>query len=256
MTKFIFIVLSLLFWSKLILAAELVVIGDSQIGATWSKSYVGNYLQKCLKNNYANNFIILGRGATTLGSWLGSGNLDHIETIQRDLNNNHLNLGSRDQVPLHKKRLDHILNFYKPQKIVLNFGGNSISQSEQQIKNDIYKAIKILNINEIPGHQCYFVTPSFEMEVATRRNLPSRDLDAVTKITEIISRHLANRCQLVSGLDLMQKSNLLNPVNFTLKRIPIEGDIGCLGAAANDNVHICGLAAKELADKICELIIK
>jgi hypothetical protein len=37
-------------------------------------------------------------------------------------------------------------------------------------------------------------------------------------------------------------------------RVLIEGKAGCGGTAVNDNAHICGEAAKDFAQRVCELI--
>ena len=157
---------------------DLVILGDSQIGATWSKSYVGNYLQKCLQKNAAQDFIILGRGGTHLGHWINKSQMDHIETIERTNEYNHKNLGNSN-IPLCKRKLDDVLQQHSPRKIVLSFGGNWIGQSETVIKQDLNNTIAILRKNQISKEQCYFITPTYEMQVDQRRNVPSRNLKAV-----------------------------------------------------------------------------
>lgn len=230
---------------------DLLVVGDSQMGATWATSYTGNFLHQCLKGN----FVIYGRGATVPGNWIDQGGMDQIETIQRDPENKHLNLGSKEQVPLCKKRLSHMLAAHTPKKILLSFGGNYIGKTidEAKVKKEIIRTMEIVQSHGLTKAQCFFVAPTFEMEVATQRNIPHRDLEAVKRVTEIIRPLLQEKCQLVEGTILMQDSVLLNVKKY-LRRVQVPGTNGCLGAAQNDNVHICGEAASEMAHKLCDLV--
>lgn len=227
------------------------MVGDSQIGATWATSYTGNFLQQCLKGD----FVMYGRGATVPGNWIDQGGMDQIETIQRDPKNKHLNLGSKEMVPLCKKRLSHMLAAHTPKKVLLSFGGNYIGKTidEAKVKKEIIRTIDIVQSHGITYEQCFFVSPTFEMEVATQRNIPHRDLEAVKKVTEIIRPLLQDKCQLIVGTTLMQDSVLLTGKNY-LRRVQVPGTNGCLGAAQNDNVHICGEAAAEMAHKLCDLV--
>lgn len=229
--------------------SDTVVIGDSQVGATWSRSYVGNYLQQCLKGE----FYIYGRGATVLSSWIGKGSMDKIETIQRSQVHAHLNLGNFEKVPKCKKRIRHILKTHRPQKIVFNFGGNMIGLKDTTIADQTNKLTTILKDFNIQPENCFFITPTFEMEVESRRNIPGRNLKNVLKVTKLIKRSLNDSCTLISGVDLMKVSDFFDG-NELLKRVVIPGDIGCSGAAKNDNVHICGEAAKDFANRICKII--
>lgn len=234
---------------------DLVIIGDSQIGATWSRSYIGNYLNECLKHESNLNYVIYGRGATTIGNWIDRTHLDHIEVIQRTRSNPHENIGAHQAVPMCKKRLDSILKSHLPQTLVLSFGGNWIGQDEKVIRQEINKAVNIINKQSATLAKCYFITPTFEMAVDQRRSVPRRTLEAVKQVTEIIHEQLQGHCQLINGVDLMADSSLLDKKTNTLKRIPIPSDTGCSGAAVNDNVHVCGEAAREMAYKICEKIL-
>jgi lysophospholipase L1-like esterase len=125
---------------------DLVIIGDSQIGATWSRSYIGNYLNECLKHESNLNYVIYGRGATTIGNWIDRTHLDHIEVIQRTRSNPHENIGAHQAVPMCKKRLDSILKSHLPQTLVLSFGGNWIGQDERSFaKKSIKQSILLTN---------------------------------------------------------------------------------------------------------------
>jgi hypothetical protein len=230
---------------------DLLVVGDSQIGATWASSYVGNFLQQCLKGD----FVIYGRGATVPGNWIDQGGMDQIETIQRDPFNKHLNLGSKEQVAACKKRLEQMLAAHTPKKILLSFGGNYIGKTIdfEKIQKEIIRMLQIIQGHGITYQQCLFVSPTFEMEVANQRNIPHRDLSAVLKVTDFIRPILKDKCQLLEGVKLMQDSVLLNEKKI-LKRLSIPGTTGCAGSAVNDNVHICGEAAQELAHKLCDLV--
>jgi hypothetical protein len=86
-------------WEQCLSAVDLLLVGDSQSGASWSKSYFGNFFAACLKGN----FVVYARGGTVPGNWLGSGGMDPIETIQRDPQDFHFNVGPKENVPLCKK---------------------------------------------------------------------------------------------------------------------------------------------------------
>jgi len=40
--------------------------------------------------------------------------------------------------------------------------------------------------------------------------------------------------------------------NKLLKRVQIPSLPGCSGAASNDNIHVCGEAARDLAYRVCK----
>jgi hypothetical protein len=230
-------------------SADTIVVGDSQVGATWSRTYTGNYLQKCLKGD----FYIYGRGATSVSSWIGKGSLDKIETIERSRLDAHKNIGKLGEVPLCKKRIEHILSSHRPLKIVFNFGGNMIRQTDQDITNQITRLMTIVSDHNIKPVDCYFITPTFEMEVESNRNVPVRNLESVTRVTNLIKNSLNRQCTLLSGLEIMKSSPYFDGKEL-LKREIIPTDGGCGGAAKNDNVHICGKAAQDYANRLCDLI--
>jgi len=93
------------------------------------------------------------------------------------------------------------------------------------------------------------VTPTFEMEVSTKRNVPSKNLANTKKVLDAVRSEVRDQCRILDGLDLMKNSSLLR--GEVLKRIAVEGTSGCFQAAANDNIHICGGAARELATHVC-----
>lgn len=230
-------------------SSDTIVVGDSQVGATWSRTYVGNYLQKCLQGD----FYIYGRGGTTVASWIGNGSLDKIETIERTKEYNHKNIGKLDAVPLCKKRIENIIDAHRPRKVVFNFGGNMIGQTDLQIKNQIVRLMKIVNDNNIAPADCFFITPTYEMEVESNRNVPARNLENVLKVTNSIKNALNKQCTLLSGIEIMKDSPYFDGKEL-LKREIIASDGGCAGAAKNDNVHICGKAALDYAIRLCDLI--
>ena len=67
-----------------------------------------------------------------------------------------------------------------------------------------------------------------------------------------IRQAIGDQCQVIDGLDLMRNSLLL--VDSRLKRVQPEGQADCFGKSENDNIHYCGEAAKEMANKVCDLI--
>jgi hypothetical protein len=230
---------------------DLLIVGDSQVGATWSKSYVGNFLTQCLKGN----FVIYGRGGTVPGNWLGSGGMDHIETIQRDLTQEHLNLGSKDNVPVCKKRLEPMLKAHNPKRLVLSFGGNYITLADSLVTKQMNQLALVLQEQGITRENCFFITPTFEMQVSERRNVPTRNLENTRHITQVIKQSIDRSCQVISGLDLMQDSPLFDGDQLLLRQ-PVAGRGGCMGPAVNDNVHVCGMAAQDYAERICQLLNK
>lgn len=249
-----FLILNLFFTFNLFAcpqSVDLLAIGDSQIGATWSKSYFGNFLQECLEGN----FVIYGRGATVPGNWIDKGGMDQIETIQRTPNDPHLNIGSLEQVPLCKKRLAPMLKEHNPQVVFFEFGGNYIGTDDQIIVNQMKRFVQILEENQIKYEQCYFLTPTYEMQVATQRNAPSRNLKNTIHVRDLMVNIIKNKCQHLDGIEMMKNSAFFDGKEY-LKRIPIEGKPGCMGAAQNDNVHVCGEAAKDLAKKVCTILNK
>ncbi len=250
---FIFALLTLFFPHKIQAdcsgPVDLLAVGDSQIGATWARSYFGNFLPTCLKGS----FVIYGRGGTTIGNWLNSGGMDHIETIQRDNQSSHINLGANEKVPMCKKRIDPMLKAHQPKKVFFEFGGNYISNPSIDVKKQIDELLVIVAQNNIDIENCYFLTPTFEMEVDSRRNVPQRNLTNVLKITNVIEEALKGRCQHINGIEVMRSSPYFDGKEI-LKRIPIQGLAGCGGAAVNDNVHVCGEAARDLAEKVCQIL--
>lgn len=226
---------------------DILLIGDSQTGASWSKSYFGNFVQQCLGQSFA----IYGRGGTVPASWIGKGGLDNVETIQRDPEHNQLNIGSGDLVPLCKKRLPSMIETHRPKKLVLFFGDNLIANSDEEIVSQIDKAMNTISANGVSPKDCFFITPTYEMEVATKRNVTRKNFENTYRINQAIKETIEGRCAFLDGLDLMQTSPYLLE-NKLLKRVQIPGLAGCSGAASNDNIHVCGEAARDLASRVCK----
>jgi hypothetical protein len=227
---------------------DLILVGDSQTGATWSKSYIGNFLASCLQGN----FLVLSRGGSIPLNWLGTSTVDRVETVQRDPNHNQINLGLTD-VPLCKRRLQPMLETYKPSRIVFQFGGNYIASNDEDVKKDTERLMKLVVERGFSKDNCFYITPTFEMEVATKRNVPLKDLKNVSRITSIITNVIQDRCQLISGIELMKNSPYFDGKEY-LKRVLIEGKPGCGGAAVNDNAHVCGEAARDFATRVCAIL--
>jgi len=236
-------------WAQCPRSVHLLIVGDSQSGATWSKSYLGNFLASCLEGD----FVVYARGGTVPGNWLGVGGMDHIETIQRDPLDNHLNIGSKENVPLCKKRIAPMLEAHAPKKILFQFGGNMISLADEEVEKQIDRLMKTVSEGHIASENCFFLTPTYEMAVATNRNIPQRNLQAVIRIHDLISRSINGRCQIINGVELMKNSPYYDGKEL-LKRVLVDGLSGCGGAAANDNVHVCGEAAKDMAQRVCDYL--
>ena len=252
MKKFLIVaslLLSHLSWASCLGPVDLLVVGDSQTGATWSKSYFGNFLQSCLEGT----FTIYGKGGSIPGSWLGKGGLDQVEIIQRDQIEAHLNIGAGESVPLCKKRIAPMLETHLPKKVLFFFGDNHIASSSEEIIKDTDLLMKTVSEKGILPENCFFLTPTFEMEIKTKRNVSRKNLTNTLRISQAIQVGLKSRCQLIDGLELMRSSPFFDGKEL-LKRVQVEGKIGCAGAASNDNIHVCGEAAKDLATKICHTL--
>ena len=228
---------------------DLLVLGDSQTGATWSRSYFGNFLQQCL----IGNFVILGKGGSNPSTWY-KGGLENVEIVKRDSVNAHLNLGPGPTLPLCQKRIPEMIDTYNPKKILFFFGDNMIESSDQEIKKEIFDLLEIISKKNIPRENCFFLTPSFEMEVKTKRNVTRKNLSNTERIRDIIANNLLNKCQHIDGLEIMKTSSYYDGKEL-LRRVLIQGKAGCGGAAENDNIHICGEAAKDFAEKVCTILM-
>jgi hypothetical protein len=88
------------------------------------------------------------------------------------------------------------------------------------------------------------------MEVAEKRNMPGKNYETTKTVIEYIKKSVANRCQVIDGLELMKDSPLLLE-NKLFKRQQSNGELDCFGDSANDNIHYCGDVAEELAEKVC-----
>ena len=234
-------------------ALDLLVIGDSQTGASWSNSYFGNFFQACLKSpsETPQDFVIYGRAGTEPNDWLGNpAGLDSTETIQRDSDHNQLNIGSGEDVPLYKKRLPEMLETHHPKRVVVFLGDNMLTESTAEISTQFTSFLKVLFAHEIQAKDCFFITPTFQMEVATKRNVPSKNFVNTLKVIQAIKQAIQDKCTVLDGTEIMKKTSYYLD-NDTLKRVLIPGLAGCSGASANDNVHICGEAARELANQVC-----
>lgn len=231
---------------------DFLMIGDSQTGATWATGYFGNYLQKCLKEKAGlASFAIYARGGTQPIHWLTSAGLDKIETIQRDETHNHLNLGTT--VPLCKKRIVPMLEAHNPTKFMAFFGDNLLSLTPAEIQKQFKDLVNIVKAKNISYENCYFLTPTYEMEVRDRRNVPGKNLANTQKVIENIKAVVADHCQIIDGLELMKSSRYFK--DNLLKRIQRSDGAGCIGASSNDNIHLCGEAAFDFANRVCEALL-
>ncbi len=225
---------------------DFLVLGDSQTGATWARSYFGNFLQECLKGD----FIIFGKGGSNPSSWYGQGKLANVEIIKRDSTTPHQNMGVELRLPLCQKRVNHMIDEYRPKKILFFFGDNMIASNDEEIKKEMNGLLSIIDNKKIQREDCYFLTPTYEMEVKSNRNVSRKNLANTSRISRIIFNAIENKCQHLDGLDIMKDSSYFDGKEL-LRRVPIEGKPGCSGAAENDNIHVCGEAAKDFAERVC-----
>lgn len=128
-----------------------------------------------------------------------------------------------------------------------------INQSDESVSNQVIKLNNILAKFKILPENCFFITPTYEMQVKSNRNIPHRNLKNVLHLTSIIKNALGLSCTHISGVDLMKNSPYFDGVELLIRDI-IPTDLGCGGAAENDNVHICGKAAKDFAQRLCSII--
>lgn len=233
---------------------DFVAIGDSQTGATWGHAYFGNFLQKCLKENVSKTgtFKIYGRGGTVPSNWMHASSMDKIETIERDLENNHKNIGSGDAVPACKKRIGAILDAHQPKKVLVFFGDNLISNTPEEIVAE-FKSIAAVVSKKIKSENCFFLTPTYEMEVATKRNVKLKSRANNIKVISAIMEAVGSTCHVIDGEEVMKDSQYFIE-GGKLKRIAADEIPGCFGSAANDNIHLCGEAAREFANRACKII--
>lgn len=234
---------------------DLLVLGDSQTGASWASSYHGNFLQRCLADpsHPAGSFAIYGRGGTAPAHWLDGG-LDAIPTIQRDNRSHHLNLGAGEQVPRCKTRLRPMLEAHRPRRVLAFFGDNVLGASSAEIARQFDRLTSAIAAAGIKPADCFIMTPTYEMAVQRRRNVAAKDLAATRKVRDAARSAVGTRCRFVDGLALMDASPHLDKAAGTLARAQSAGMSGCLGASGNDNVHVCGEAAKDLAGRVCALL--
>jgi hypothetical protein len=230
-------------------AVDVLVLGDSQTGGSWATSYFGNFLQACLKSHpLGPSFAVYGRGGTQPVDWLNRKSLDSVDVVYRDRNENHKVLRGTG-TPECYKRLNPLLSGHRPKKIVLFFGDNLLSAESREIRRQYRLLIREIREAGIAPADCLLLTPTFEMEVSSKRNVPSKNLANTEKVLAAIRAETGDECRILDGLELMKGSRLLK--GETLKRIAVEGTGGCFQAAANDNIHICGEAARELANRVC-----
>jgi hypothetical protein len=232
---------------------DLLIIGDSQTGAAWGRSYYGNFLQECLKNSslFGQSFVVYGRGGTQPIHWLNNPGLDKIDTIVRDPGNNQVNIG-HDKLPLCQKRLGEMLKTHQPKKVLAFFGDNVLDQTDKQVSAQFEALVKVIKDQGYASEDCFIMTPTYEMSVITRRNVPLKNLTATLRINQAIKKAVGDKCQIIDGTEVMKNSTYLLPSKL-LKRVQSEGMNGCLGAAGNDNIHVCGEAAKDLAQNVCHI---
>ena len=228
---------------------DVVVIGDSQTGAFWAKSYFGNFLAKCLKGD----FKVYGRGGTQPIHWISSSRMDKIPTIQRDRVNHHQNIGNKNKVPYCKKRIKNILETHNAKKVLFFFGDNLLLRGKKSIANQFLKLSNIARNAGFRRENCFILTPTFEMEVRSKRNSKHKNLKNTLKVIDAARKGGSENCQVISGVDLMKDSPFLKK-DKTLKRIKYQNLPSCLGRASNDNTHYCGYAAKEFAEKVCQIM--
>jgi hypothetical protein len=232
---------------------EILVIGDSQTGTVGSKSYFGNFIQRCLKS-HGLRFVTYGRGSTRPEHWLDSDALDQVTTIKRDADHEEVNLGWGAMVPECKRRLQPMLKAHRPEKVLAFFGDNFLLHSPESIAKQSQDLVRVIRSHGVSYENCFFLTATYEMEVAGTPRFSHKNLKNTMDVDFAIRQAVGDQCQVIDGLEVMKDSPLL--VDSKLKRVQSDGHTDCFGKSENDNIHYCGDAAKELADQVCERLIQ
>lgn len=232
---------------------NILAIGDSQTGTPGKKSYFGNFLQRCLSDN-KEKFVTYGRGGTRPIHWIDNSDMDIVTTIQRDPKNEEKNIGWGLMVPEYKRRIDPMLAKHSPKKMLVFFGDNLLLHPEEYVSNQSRKIVDIIRAHGIAEKNCFFLTPTYEMEVLEKRNMPGKNFENTKTVIDYIKKAVTHKCQVIDGLELMKDSSLLLE-NKLFKRQQSNGDDDCFGESSNDNIHICGDVARDLADKVCQMLI-
>jgi hypothetical protein len=230
---------------------DLLILGDSQTGGSWATSYFGDFLQKCLAQKRHLRFAAYARGGTQMTQWVQSKALDHIPTVYRDAETPRKILGGKE-IPVCWKRARSLIEIHRPTGVLLQFGDNLLSLDATTTETQTKDLLKIVEAAGIPPERCFFATPTYEMAVQAKRNVPAKNLANTLKVRSAIERASKGRCTLVDGTALLAASPLLD--RDLLARVPVEGTTGCLGKAVNDNTHTCGAAARAWAEAVCSAI--
>jgi hypothetical protein len=228
---------------------DLLLIGDSQTGTVGSQSYFGNHVRHCL-NHKKVNFVSYARGSTRPEHWLYSDDLDQVTTIRRDPQNEEVNVGWGAMVPECKRRLEPMLKAHQPKKVLAFFGDNFLLHPAENIAKQSQDLVKVIRAHGISFEDCYFLTATYEMQVPATPRFPHKTLKNTLDVDLAIRQAIGDQCQVIDGLELMSDSPLL--VDSKLMRVQSNGQRDCFGKAENDNIHYCGDAAQELAEKVCE----
>jgi hypothetical protein len=232
---------------------NILAIGDSQTGTPGKKSYFGNFLQRCLSENNE-KFVTYGRGGTRPIHWIDNGDMDIVTTIQRDPTNEEKNIGWGLMVPEYKRRIEPMIKKHSPRKILVFFGDNLLLHPEDYVASQSKKMVDIIRASGISEKQCFFLTPTYEMEVFEKRNMPGKNFENTRTVIDYIKKSVGDECQVIDGLELMKDSPLLLESKL-FKRVQSNGDTDCFGESSNDNIHYCGDVAHELATKVCQMLI-
>lgn len=230
---------------------DLLILGDSQTGGFWATSYFGDFLQRCLARKEGLQFVAYARGGTQMIQWTTSSALDSIPTVYRDAETPRKILG-KAEVPVAWKRASSLLKHHSPQAVLLQFGDNLLSLPPSEIEAQTAGILNELERAGLDRDHCFFATPTFEMAVSTRRNVPAKNLQNTLKVRQAIERAAKDRCTLLDGTSLLAHSPWLE--HGLLKRVSIPGTVGCAGSAVNDNTHVCGEAARAWAEAVCRAL--
>jgi len=229
-----------------------IIIGDSQNGATWATSYFGNFFQRCLSQQNE-TFKSIARGGSTPMHWVNNSGNDRIDTIMRDKAHNH-QLIKTSELPVCQRRLKEMIAAYQAKKVFIALGDNIMGSTSATAKVQFSKLLESVQANNIAPENCVILTPTYEMQTTTRRSVAIKTLENTKRIIEGIKSAAAGKCRVIDGTEVMAQSEFFIPSQKILKRINVTGTGGCTGANQNDNIHVCGKAAQDYANRVCDLL--
>ena len=143
-----------------------------------------------------------------------------------------------------------MLKAHGPKKVLVFFGDNLLTNTREEVLKQFKGMAEEITAQKYKSTECFFLTPTYEMEVSVKRNVPAKNLENTLRVIGWIKEAVGDRCQVIDGVELMKNSSYHLDSNL-MKRVQVKGLVGCDGGAKNDNIHLCGEAATEFAERVC-----